>query len=93
MRNTLPFLVAALFLLIMGAALLHGDKGPQVTVIMPKDAKPLSTLTEPGSKVVGSDRATLWWTVYKAGLDKGWNQSAIDAADHAVKAAYGPLSP
>ena len=40
----------------------NSSTGPTVVVNMPADAKPLATLTEPGEKVVGGDRAVLWWT-------------------------------
>ena len=85
--------IVLVLVLICNAAYIacNGSNEPHIIINLPKDAKPLATLTQPGDKVVGSDRAVLWYTVWKASLDKGWNQSAIDAANAAIDKVYGPL--
>lgn len=70
----------------------HGE--PSVVVNMPEGASPLETLKPiPESKVIPSDRAVLWWTVYDRTI-KAWGPGdSIRAADRAVEAAYGPVKP
>lgn len=62
---------------------------PQVVVNMPADAKPLSVLDD-HPKVVGGDRATLWYTVYHETYLTSSARAAADAADRAVLTVYGP---
>ncbi len=84
-----------LLILLLGlgvAATFPTSRSPQIVVNMPAGAKPLAQLTQPGDKVVGPDRAILYWTVYKNAADHGWSpNTCAEAADHAVKTVYGPL--
>lgn len=67
---------------------------PKIIVNMPADAKPIGQLTQPGDKVIGSDRAVLWWTVYSAALaNNEYASDAADLADQAVNTCYGELTP
>jgi len=62
-------------------------QSPRVIVNIPADSKPLQSL--PDDKVVSGDKAVLWWTVYKATLDKGWSSDAATiAAERAIKSVY-----
>ncbi len=83
----LAVLIATVVLLFSVA---RTPAAPQVILQMPGDLKGLAKLDE-HAKVVAGDRATLWFSVYSAGLKAGWNQSAIDAANAAVDTVYGPF--
>lgn len=64
---------------------------PPIHLSFPSDARPLTILPEtPDSKILESNqKAVLWWTVFKEMANKGYINSAQDAADRAVKAVYG----
>ncbi len=64
---------------------------PQIIVNMPADAKPLATLAQPGDKVVGPDRAVLWFTVFESARKQTLATSAAQLADQAVNTVYGSL--
>ncbi len=71
-------------------------KSTQIVVNMPKDAQPLQSLNPTVStdvKVINQDRAVLWWTVFSKMADKGYNSTAIKAADQAINTVYGPPKP
>jgi len=70
--------------------MLGPSTSPQIVVHMPADAKPLSQLTE-HPKVIGPDRAILWWTVYERSLHETTTDRAALRADQAVMTVYGPL--
>lgn len=73
-------------LLIAGIA---SNKKQSVVVNMPADAQPLSQL-ETDTKIIGPEKAVLWWTVYRATLDKGWSSdSSAHSADRAIETVYG----
>lgn len=83
-------LILALAILI---AALFGAPRPTVIVNMPADARPLSSLTQPGDKVIGPERAVLWWSVYSKAIESPSSltrEQAANYADRAVAAVYGP---
>lgn len=85
-------LIGFLLIVLMMLLVANSNRQPRIIVNMPADAKPLSRLTEPGDKVIGSDRAVLWWTVYKASLDNHADcYISKDVADQAVKNVYGEI--
>jgi hypothetical protein len=71
----------------------------QVVVNMPADAKPLEQLASVEvDATISAPRAVLWWTVYRATLDHylangtdAGPRSAVERANSAVEAAYGPI--
>jgi len=76
------------------------ESTPTIIVNMPQDARPLEQLTNPDGgepTIIGSDRAVLWWTVYKHTLDDEVYNISMDgclrAANEAVLAVYGPPKP
>jgi len=78
------------------------DEKPAPTIIvnMPQDARPLEQLTNPDGgepTIIGSDRAVLWWTVYKHAFDhEDYNvsvEACFTAANQAVMTVYGPPKP
>lgn len=82
--------------LVLGLACIVGavssrSKAPQIVVNMPADAKPLSVL-ESNDKVIGPDRAVLWWTIYESTRKTrpDWPVTAANIADQAVLSVYGP---
>ncbi len=64
---------------------------PQIVVQMPQGAEPLARLTEDGGKVIPTERALLWWTVFKHSFDHPDTSmdQCIEAADRAVERVYG----
>ncbi len=91
----MPKLTSSLLLLIVALgfvalAALPSTRAPQIVVNMPAGAKPLATLTQPGDKVVGSDRAVLWITVYRESMSHTSCQYAAEYANAAVDKVYGP---
>lgn len=82
-------LILAITAIIITPILVFGSikKDPSVIVQMPKDAQPLATL-ESDIKVIGEDKAVLWWTVFKHMSDKGYSTTAIEAANDAVDKVY-----
>jgi hypothetical protein len=68
---------------------------PQIIVNMPADAQSLESLKPlpEGTRIVASDRAVLWWTVYDRTLKANFGSIySAKAADNAVLTVYGPLS-
>ncbi len=78
-------------LIVCAMAVLPSTRTPQIVVNMPADAKPLATLAQPGSKVVGPDRAVLWFTVFESARRQTLASQAAQLADQAVNTVYGPL--
>lgn len=66
---------------------------PRIVIQMPADAVPLATLAQPGDKVVGSDRAVLFWTVFQRCVDDPnvYIDDAVKAAIQAVETVYGSI--
>lgn len=94
MRNVIIPVILGLLVICGLAAVLRPSKEPQIVVNMPADAKPLATLTQPGDKVIGPDRAVFYWTIYQKTSSGGWGPSTCaDIADRAVNTVYGPLKP
>lgn len=88
------FIIWFIGVVLIGICIMSAASGlhrPSVIVNMPADAKPLSQLTQPTDKVIGSERAVLWWTIYQATLTGpyGSPSAAADSADRAVRSAYG----
>ncbi len=94
MNSRVPYIIicgilGVLLVLVVGIP----SHQSQIVVNMPKDAQPLATLTpsEPPTKVITQERAILWWSVFKAMSDRGYDNAAIRAANEAVDKVYGPL--
>ncbi len=88
-----PVLGLIAFVILFVCVSLWPRTSPTIVVNMPADAKSLSELTKPGDKVIGSDRATLWWTVYHASISGNsslMRDNAARYADQAVLTVYGP---
>ncbi len=90
--NPFDYLVTICGGFILGVivfALLSGSGKPQIVVNMPADAQPLATLST-DAKVIGSDRAVLWYTIFDASIKAGATTAgAVDRANAAVDKVYG----
>lgn len=63
---------------------------PNIVVNIPEGAEGLKQLTAPPEKIVGPDRAVIWWTVFDRLLDDEnlTIDDILDAADRAVDKVY-----
>jgi len=87
------YIIVLVGLLLALSFALNPSKPANIVVNMSKDALPLERLTNTekvaDAKIVTSEKAVLWWTVFKLAMDKGWRVgTAANAADQAVKACY-----
>lgn len=90
--KTPPWNIVILIMFAAFLAVYLFTPSTKVIVNMPADAKPLATLVQPGDKVIGNDRAVLWWTVFKTTLEMRHDSSlAYYAANEAVDKVYGPI--
>jgi hypothetical protein len=91
LTHVLGIIVIAVLIVVLFASLITPNRKPTVVVNMPADAKPLATLTAlPDTKVITSERAVLWWTVYKETLERTeLCDTSVRAADQALVAVYG----
>ncbi len=83
--------IAIVAQLVIAAVMFRGLHGPQITVVMPKDAQPLAQLDNHPTITISSDRAVLYWTVFKNMSDRGYDSTATMAAQDAVDKVYGPI--
>lgn len=85
--SPLTLLISCIFVGAM-TFIITFHKQDKIVINMPADARPLEQLTQPGDKIVGPDRAVLWWTVYSKTLSMSGSYLAVNAADAAVDKVY-----